>query len=109
MLDHSEQRRLREIERMLETDDPAFAQRLTSTSTQRDPTGPQHRMKVLMIIGGSLALAGLLVHPLVVAVGLSIALTAFWIRVGTAWIERSNARDNEDDSTDDSGGEVVPT
>jgi hypothetical protein len=117
MLDRWEQRRLRGIERVLETDDPAFAERFTATPERSHPNGAKCRMNVLMIVGTSLTLVGLLTHPLVVAVGVSIALTGLWIRIGMAWIERAQQRadknntedDAGDDAEDDSGGEAVPT
>lgn len=103
MLDHSERRQLRDIERALEIEDPAFVERLKGTTPA---TGEAwHPMKALMIAGLTLSVLGLLINPLVTAVGVSIAMTAFCVRFALRRIDKP-PRDHGDE-TDDPGSQPL--
>jgi hypothetical protein len=105
MLDHSERRRLRDIERALEIEDPAFAERIKGTAPA---TGRAwHPMKALMIAVLALSALGLLINPLVTAVGVSIALTAFCVRFARRWIDKP-PRDHGDEADDPGSQPLAP-
>jgi hypothetical protein len=85
MLNHSEQRRLKAIERSLEQDDPELAERLR-IAAWTTPAGQGSRYLTTIAVGGLvLALVGLLLGPALIFLGLSFAVAGFWLRLVLNW------------------------
>jgi len=95
-MDYWERHRLHEIERALETEDPELAERLAAAPRPPPVDGKHRRMNELMVAGAVVALLGLLVHPVLFALGLTVALTAFWMRVGLAALDRQSPEQRDE-------------
>jgi hypothetical protein len=88
MLSRNERRQLREIEKSVEIDDPAFAALLRETPTQPMPR-PHYRLAAAAALAGMLtALFGLLVlSPLLMLGGACLALNGYLRVVIARWAE----------------------
>nr|WP_042186754.1 DUF3040 domain-containing protein [Kibdelosporangium sp. MJ126-NF4]CEL17523.1 hypothetical protein [Kibdelosporangium sp. MJ126-NF4]CTQ91251.1 hypothetical protein [Kibdelosporangium sp. MJ126-NF4] len=98
MLNRSEQRRLRALERSLEHDDPELAQRLRNAEWKR----PSQRVNrhLAMVTGGGLvvALFGLVLGAPIFLLGLAVAVGGFWSRLMLNWGGEPGDRNGGDGS-----------
>lgn len=104
MLEPSELRILREIERGLRTDDPAFAERIDAGA--RSFRWRFGHLYTLMAVGVAVTLCGPMA-PGCYSVGLAIALTGLSVRLVMSWLDRRGvAADDRRDRGDPGPGEV---
>lgn len=83
MINHDEERRLREIERSLERDDPAFAARIRTIQTAK--TSPLVRCATrLTIVGLVVTIIGFLTSPTLAATGVLLAVTGLALHLAVS-------------------------
>lgn len=99
MLNHFEERRLRAIEQSLETEDPEFAKRLRSRSTEQPQDAARPSISTPLFFGAVIALVVLPASPVLAMVILSVpVIITVWIsvltaRIGSATDERPGGHD----------------
>lgn len=101
MLNRFEQRQLRAIERSLELDDPVFADRIRNATPASSTGHSRAHLSAVAMAGAVLAVVGLVVSPLLVMLGVSMAMVAFSLRLMLACVDR----DPGEQSTPDQDGD----
>ncbi len=101
MLSSFEQRQLRAIERSLETNDPVWAERIRNTDHVSSAELGLRNLSAVAMAGAVLAVVGLVVSPLVVALGVAVTVLGLSMRLVLDWVSRA---DDVDQSLSDRDG-----
>ena len=101
MLSSFEERQLRAIERSLETDDPVWADRIRNADRVSSAQLGLRNLSAVAVAGAALAVVGLVVSPLVVALGVAMFVLGLAMRLVLGWVSRA---DDADQSLSDRDG-----